>query len=378
MTWPPVRVVNPPQRRSTILITVVCSTFAAAGGAAAGVLATQQASSPPAQQIQVASLAATGPIQATPAIARDLGRLDVAAVTAAVRGSVVSVSSDVPDGVMLGEGIGTGVILTADGQILTNAHVVDGATHVRVRLPFETEPRPATVVATDVDNDLALLAVDVDGLLPAVFADPTRVEVGDEVLAIGYALDLDGPASVTLGIVSAEDRTLVTELSVLDGLIQTDAAISSGNSGGPLVNASGHVIGINTAVVRSDSFSIASNVGFAISNFQVLAVIEQLRSEALGARRTDGYLGIDMQDRYDGGQGARVVAVEPGSPAEQAGVQIDDLVVAVGATTVAGMAGVVAAIRDHQAGEHIDLTLQRDGAVHIVTVTLMERPGESD
>ena len=112
------------------------------------------------------------------------------------------------------------------------------------------------------------------------------------MLAIGFALDLDGEPSVTLGIVSALDRTIITELGALDGLIQTDAAISSGNSGGPLVDAEGRIVGINTAVARSDVTTAATNVGFAISSDEVAEVLDELRAAEGGEPRTEGFLGV--------------------------------------------------------------------------------------
>lgn len=305
-------------------------------------------------------------------------RIDVAGVTAALRPSVVSVSSDVAEGDFTGEGVGTGVVLTSDGQILTNAHVVDGAETVRVRLEGEREPRPARVLAADPDNDLALLQVDVTGLTPATLADPTTVRVGDDVIAIGYALDLDGEASVTLGIVSALDRTLLTESGALDGLIQTDAAISSGNSGGPLVNAAGQVVGINTAVALGDGTSTASNIGFAISIEQVLPEIDVLRAAAADGPATNpGFLGVGLSERSDGGQGAVVTDISPDSPAADVGIEAGDVVVEVDGTDVDGTGGVIGAIRGHQPGDIVTVTVERDGATERFDVTLAERPPEA-
>ncbi|MCU1398951.1 MAG: peptidase family protein [Acidimicrobiales bacterium] len=302
------------------------------------------------------------------------GGIDVASVTAALRHSVVSVSSDVSDANFTGEGVGTGVVLTADGQILTNAHVVAGATTVRVRLDGERDPRPATVVAADTDNDLALLQIDADGLSPATLADPSSVRVGDDVIAIGFALDLDGDASVTRGIVSALDRTLITDTGALDGLIQTDAAISSGNSGGPLVNAAGEVIGIDTAIARGDSNNTATNIGFAISMSQVLPEIDVLRAQAGGTSRDAGFLGVGLEDRSDGGQGAVVTDISPDSPAAFAGLEAGDIVVAVDGETVDGTGGVIGAIRGHQPGDDVQVTVERNGDPLTVDVTLAERP----
>lgn len=305
-------------------------------------------------------------------------RIDVAAVTAQLRPSVVSVSSDVAESGFTGEGVGTGVVLSSDGQILTNAHVVAGAKTVRVRLEGERDPRPATVLAADPDHDLALLQIEITGLTPATLADPTTVRVGDDVIAIGYALDLDGEASVTLGIVSALDRTLLTDSGALDGLIQTDAAISSGNSGGPLVNAAGQVVGINTAVARGDGNNTASNIGFAISIKQVLAEIEVLRAKANDGRAKDpGFLGVGLSERSDGGQGAVVTDISPDSPAADVGIETGDVVVEVDGENVDGTGGVIGAIRGHRPGDTVTVTVERDGSTKQFDVTLVERPPEA-
>ncbi|HEY4331578.1 MAG TPA: trypsin-like peptidase domain-containing protein [Ilumatobacteraceae bacterium] len=301
-------------------------------------------------------------------------RIDVAAVTAALRPSVVTVSTDISEKGQFGEGVGTGIILTSDGQIITNAHVVNGATKVRVRLDGESEPRPAAVVAIDAANDLALLQIDVTGLHPATLADPNSAEVGDDVVAIGFALNLDGEPSVTLGIISALSRTLVTDDGALNGLIQTDAAISSGNSGGPLVDAAGHVVGINTAVAKGDATNTASNIGFAISIQQVLPELKVLRAQAAGQTRSAGFLGVGLRDRTDGGQGAVVNDVSAGSPAAAAGIEDGDVIVKVDGAAVDGTGGVIGAIRDHQAGDTAQITIDRNGAEKTVTVTLTDRP----
>ena len=219
------------------------------------------------------------------------GAIDVAAVAETVAPSVVTVSATVGNGQVAGEAVGTGVIISPEGEILTNAHVVAGAQDVRVRLAGNTEPIPATVVAVDPGNDLALLRIDIDADLPSVtVADPATIRIGDPVVAIGFALDLDGDPSVTLGIVSALDRTLsISETESLDGLIQTDAAISSGNSGGPLVNAAGQLVGINTAVAESDIEVAATNVGFAIGADEINEVLPLLRE---GGQRVPGFLGV--------------------------------------------------------------------------------------
>lgn len=305
----------------------------------------------------------------------DLPTIDVAAVADRIAPSVVTISADIDTGgAGQGGSVGTGVITTSDGEIVTNAHVVDGATEIRVRLTGETEPRRATLLAIDPGNDLALLRIAGENFVPAVFAAPDSSRIGDEVVAIGFALDLDGAPSVTLGIVSALDRTIIIDDGALDGLIQTDAAISSGNSGGPLVNALGEVVGINTAVARGGFGTAASNIGFAISVEEALRVVDQLRAQAAGEVRVEGYLGVSLGDRSDGGQGALIGRVEPDSPAAAAGVADGDIVIAIDGNTVDGAPGLVAAIRDRSPGDAIELTVIRDGATTTLTATLVERP----
>jgi len=300
----------------------------------------------------------------------------VAEVAARLANSIVTISSEVDSASSRGEATGTGVVITSDGEILTNAHVVEGATEVRVRFAGDTEPVVARVLAADSGNDLALLKVNASSLVAATFAKPGSVRVGDQVVAIGYALALDGGPSVTTGIVSALKRTIFTESGALNSLIQTDAAISSGNSGGPLANMRGEVIGINTAVARGDSNSSANNIGFAISVDETLAVLAQLREQAAGTTRQEGFLGVSLNERTDGGVGSIIATVQPGSPAEKADIRIGDIVLAVDGEPVNGQAGLVAAIRDRNPGDTIAVELVRDKARVTVSATLVARPRE--
>ena len=301
-------------------------------------------------------------------------RIDVAAVAALVGPSTVTVMAELQTGFGQSGSVGTGIIATSDGEIVTNAHVVEGANALRVRLAGETEPRPATLLAIDVGNDLALLDIEGEGFPAATFARPGSVRLGDEVVAIGFALDLDGAPTVTLGIVSALNRTLVTEMGALDGLLQTDAAISSGNSGGPLVNAAGEVVGINTAVARGSTTMAASNIGFSISVDEALPIFEQLRKQSRGEQREEGFLGVALDERTDGGVGAVIRDVNVGTPAEAAGLKAGDVVVAVDGATVEGAAGLIAAIRDLEPGDVTTITVQRGDERLDVVAELMSRP----
>ncbi|HVE19130.1 MAG TPA: trypsin-like peptidase domain-containing protein [Ilumatobacteraceae bacterium] len=304
-----------------------------------------------------------------------LPRLDVEAIANDLAPSVVAVQSSLVVNGQGGESIGTGLIVTADGEIVTNAHVVGDASTVHVRLNGESEPREAAVVAADPARDLALLRVDVTGLSPATFAAPHDIRLGDEVLSIGYALDLDGDPTVTLGIVSALDRTLATETGALKGLIQTDAAVSSGNSGGPLVNALGQVVGITTLVSSTSLGSTANGLGFAMSAAEVLPEMQRLRAQAVdGQPSASGYLGVQLERRTDGGSGALVAQVFPGSGAETAGIKVGDVVVNVDGQPISGQAALIATIRDLAPGDHTLVSLVRDAKPFDVTVVLGERP----
>ena len=220
---------------------------------------------------------------------------DIQAVLARVEPAVVSIDSDSGSG---GNGpggdfvqsAGTGMILTSDGEVLTNNHVVAAATSVTVTLFGQTNPRPARVIGTDPTQDLALVQIEnVKGLPTVQLGDSNLALVGDNVLAIGNALALAGGLTVTEGIVSSKNRSLTATSDItgrsenLSGLIQTDAAINSGNSGGPLVNASGQVIGMNTAVAESTQGNApAQDIGFAIAIDTIKPLLAQLRSGGTG------------------------------------------------------------------------------------------------
>jgi serine protease Do len=214
-------------------------------------------------------------------VSLDSASIDVAAVLDAVEASVVSIDTVIQysQGPFQGEGegAGTGVVFDATaGYILTNAHVVEGATSITVTVGDGTA-RTATLVASDTDRDIAVLQVsDTSALVAAPMGDSAAAAVGDPVVAIGNALALEGGMTVTQGIVSALDRSIDTETGSLSGLIQTDAAISSGNSGGALVNAAGQVIGINTAVAASYDGVNVSNIGFAIAIDDAVAEAQAL------------------------------------------------------------------------------------------------------
>ena len=359
---------SPRRRFGVVLIAAVFGLF----GGIIGAYVAQEAN-----LVDLGNSASTTQITSAPVVVAEDDGLSggslIAQVAERLANSVVTISTTVDDDFGGGRGVGTGVVLTSDGEILTNAHVIEDATEVVVRFAGETEPRVAKILASDLGNDLALIKVDVTGLIAATFAKPGSVQIGDTVVAIGYALALDGGPTVTSGIVSALKRTIETDSGALNSLIQTDAAISSGNSGGPLVNLKGEVVGINTAVARGDSESAANNIGFSISVDEVLIVIEQLREQAKGTVREEGFLGVGLAAREDGGQGAIITNVQPGSPADKAGILIDDVVLAVDGEPIDGQAGLVAAIRDAEPGQTVKIEIFRDGERLVFEATLIAR-----
>ena len=288
--------------------------------------------------------------------------INVPAVLAMVSPSVVEVTSDSTQGTVTG----TGFAISADGEILTNAHVVADATKITVRLANEPSARDATVVGRDDTSDIALLKVASGAALtPAKLGTTASTQVGEPVVAIGYALGLRGAPTVSAGIVSALGRSL----GDLSGLVQTDAAISPGNSGGPLVNARGEVIGVNTASVTARGQE-GENIGFAIAIDDATQIADSLRS---GGVPTQGLLGVSTQDNTGNDLGAAVLSVTPGGPAAQAGVQAGDVITAVDGVTVADSAALAKAIRSHKPGDSVKLTVDRNGASQTLTPTLGKR-----
>lgn len=271
---PVVRAESPPNRKpARTVVAALVVALSIVGGSVGGYVAGRNADD--ASDTQATAIA---PISYTS------GTIDVHSALASVRQSVVSIrtTATVRNGPFVGrsEGAGTGVVIDDAGLILTNAHVVAGADTAEVTLDGDDRTRTAEVIASDASSDIAILRVsDYEGLAAATVGDTSLVTVGDSVIAVGNALDLDGALTVTSGIVSAVDRSIDTTSGTLDHLIQTDAAISSGNSGGPLVGANGAVIGINTAVASSSGSVQVSNVGFAISIDRALTVAEQLLAQ---------------------------------------------------------------------------------------------------
>ena len=265
-----------------------------------------------------------------------------------------------------GQATGSGFVLDDEGHIVTNAHVVEGASSLSVRFADGDEVA-ATLVGTDPSTDLAVIDVDVPAseLTPLSFADESTVEVGDAVVAIGSPFGLE--STVTAGIVSALDRTIEAPNGyAIDGAIQTDAAINHGNSGGPLLDASGDVIGVNAQIASESGGN--DGVGFAIGVDTVKSVATAL---ADGQEVDHAYLGVSLEDA-DGGP--RVAAVTSGSPAASGGVRVGDVIVSIDGDRVSSSDELREAIQAHKVGTKVTLTVQRSGDRQQLSVTLGERP----
>ncbi|MEV6525329.1 trypsin-like peptidase domain-containing protein [Longispora sp. NPDC051575] len=281
-------------------------------------------------------------------------------------------------GVKTGTGEGSGVVFNKDGYIVTNNHVIEGARGQITVTLSDGKTVPATLVGADPTNDLAVLKITgVDGLQPITFADSGDIKVGDDVLAIGNPLGLDG--TVTKGILSARNRTIDEggdnesqgQGKRLSGLLQTDAAINPGNSGGALTDAAGRLIGINTAIATGGSGSKGNiGVGFAIPSNKVKSVVEQLMK---GGKVGHPYIGVRVVNSTTQA-GAVVDSTEANSPAAQAGLVKGDLVTGVNGKSVKNSDELVSAIQSGKPGDKLTLTVVRDGKNVTVTVTVGESP----
>ena len=311
---------------------------------------------------------------------------DIHQIVAAVGPSVVSVQTrSLGLGAFLQavpqEGAGSGFVLSSDGVIVTNNHVVDGATTITVTLA-DGRKLDARVLGRDANSDLAVLKVDATGLPAVKVGRSDALVVGDSVVAIGNALALDGGPTVTQGIVSALDRTIsagdqgAQGTETLRHLLQTDAAINPGNSGGPLLNAAGEVVGINTAVAGD-----AQNIGFALAIDKALPIINTLKT---GQAPEQPFLGlstvsltpaIQRQLGLDVSKGAVVASVTPGSGAELAGLAQGDVITRIGGRDVQSADDVSAAVADRKPGDQLDITIVRGGSTRTVTARIGRRIG---
>ncbi|MEU8078577.1 trypsin-like peptidase domain-containing protein [Catellatospora citrea] len=288
-------------------------------------------------------------------------RSSLSGVAKAMQPSVVNIST--------GSGEGSGIVLTEDGYILTNNHVVAGAQNQDVTVTLSSGKKvPAKVVGTDPRTDLGVVKANTNGLTLAPFGDSDQVAVGDTVLAIGSPLGLRG--SVTAGIISARDRTISVgegRSTSLSGLLQTDAPINPGNSGGALVNTKGEVIGINTAIATNGSSDGNIGVGFAIPSNKAKGIAEQIMN---GKPVSHPYLGVSVTASNEGG--AAVSAVTENSPANKAGLQKGDIISKFNGKIINDSDDLVSAVQSGTVGQQVTVEFTRNGEAKTATVTLGE------
>ncbi|MGI8729571.1 MAG: S1C family serine protease [Solirubrobacteraceae bacterium] len=272
------------------------------------------------------------------------------------------------------QGSGTGFVIDSGGVIVTNAHVVDEAEQVQVRLDDDGRYVDAKVLGTDAGSDLAVLRGDsseASKLRPLALADSGKVQVGDQTLAIGYPLGLNRSASATAGIVSGLGRSIDAANSFsIEKVIQTDAAINPGNSGGPLLDSAGRVIGVNTAILTAGSSGGSVGIGFAVPSDTLREVVPRLEN---GARVKRAYIGVQTRPNQ-AGSGAEVAGVTPGTPADDGGLRTGDTVVEVSGRPVTVPQDISAAIEGRKPGDRIEIEVQRGGTRRTLKIELGTRP----
>ncbi|MHB8293800.1 MAG: S1C family serine protease [Acidimicrobiales bacterium] len=324
--------------------------------------------------------------------------MNIQAVLAKVMPAVVSIKTTAFTGGSLFssglvKGAGTGMILTSNGEVLTNNHVIAGATSISVTLYGQTKAYPATVIGTNPTKDVALIQVHGAKNLPTVtLGNSSTSRVGDSVVAIGNALALAGGPTVTNGIISATNRTVnpsgiggATEH--LTGMIQTSAAINPGNSGGPLVDAAGHVVAMDTAVAQTTEGgqAIVQNIGFAIPVNEIKPLLPQLRKGGTAAQTT-AFVGVSTvtltpsiraQYGLTPHHGVVIAQVVPGSPAQNAGLQVGDVVTSFNGTSVTSNSQFASLVHSKKPGTTVRLGVNRGGTARTVHLTLGSVPASS-
>jgi len=274
-------------------------------------------------------------------------------------------------------GAGSGIIISSNGYIVTNNHVVDGATKVTVTLS-NGRTFKATIIGTDAQTDLAVLKIDANNLSYLHFLNSSleQLSVLDPVVAVGNALALPGGPTWTTGVVSNLGRSIEEENGVvLNDIIQTDAAINAGNSGGPLLDEAGQVVGINVAIASN-----AENIGFAISTDTAIPVVESLITEGkvvrpwLGVSVTTVTPAIQQYYNLAVSAGALITSVTSGSPADKAGLRPGDVITKLDNENVSTTDDLVSAIGSHQVGDQVQIVYYRGSVQNVAIATLGESP----
>jgi len=327
------------------------------------------AAADPAPTVPAAPLATSADLGALPSLAELVEQVSPTVTSIAVESTARGLFFDFTD-----EGAGTGIVVRPDGYIVTNRHVIDEAESIMVSMS-NGDSFPARLVGADKLTDLAVIKIDSQDLKAATFGDSDLLNVGDWVLALGNALALKGGPTVTLGIVSARGRTVKTESAEdLYDMIQTDAAINDGNSGGPLVSLNGEVIGINTAILRQ-----AQGIGFTVSSNVARPIIDSLIEHGRVVRPLIGLEGRDvtpaLASRYDlrVNEGIIVTLMTRDGPAYRGGIRPGDIILKLDETPTPDMAKFLTLLWSYKVGDEVAVEYITDDETRMTNVELIER-----
>jgi S1-C subfamily serine protease len=313
------------------------------------------------------------------------GSLNTDAIAAKVDPAIVDINTVVGSG----QAAGTGEIITSTGEILTNNHVVDRSTSIQVTIAGRSQTYSAHVIGVDPSSDIALIQIDgnVAGLPTVSFASSSSVKVGDPIVAIGNALGQGGTPDVSQGSITALDQTITaseggSKSEQLTGMLQSDATIYPGDSGGPIVNSSGQVVGMITAGDVQGFRSSASTVNYAIPSDTLLSVVNQIRSGQASSQiiyGQTGYIGVSVQNldanaaaqlNLNVSSGALVQGVVSPSPAATAGITRNSVITSVAGTAITNIDDLGSTLLAHKPGERVSITWVNHSGTHSATVTL--------
>jgi len=309
---------------------------------------------------------------------------DAAAVAAKVTPGIVDINTKLQ--YQSAAAAGTGMVLTSSGEILTNNHVINGATTISVTIPSTGRTYSATVVGTDPTADVAVIQLKgASGLKTIPLGDSSSVQPGDAVVAMGNAGGVGGAPSVVTGTVRAVDQTITasdqggTNAETLTGLIETNAPVAPGDSGGPLANSNGQVVGMDTAASSARRFNGGATVSFAIPINNALSIAKQIESGQASSTihiGLPGFLGVGLSSTATG-NGAVVTGVASGTPADNAGLGAGDTITSVSGTAVTSAQGLTAAMQGRHPGDRVTLAwTDTSGAGHTASVTLAAGPAD--
>ena len=374
---------NAPKRHNKIWMQVCIAVLCLAVGISIGILAFSGRSGQISQVEPTASPSATAAPNNGQSTTPSTGSSNLADVIDSVMPSVVSITTTQyaqRAGTEVASGYGSGFVYSADGLIATNNHVVEGAGRIYVTLNGDEQQYEAEVVATDSYSDLAILKIDKTGLTPVKFGSSSSLRLGDTVFVIGSPYNGLFANSVSSGIVSGLNREMVLN-SATQTFIQTDAAVNPGNSGGPMFNANGELVGIITrksmlSTVTGETTSI-EGIGFAIPSDVASPVLEQLAQGQQVPRSGIGIMGSSLTEQgkqaYNVENGIYVASVSNGGPAEKAGLEVGDIITKLDGQAIGSMDEMIQLMESKNIGDSITLTYVRNGQENTATVTIGDK-----